>query len=192
MILDHFEGKQLINLKETNNKNELVLNYILERSKKENFLRIYEKYAISYDLKTLSENPLFQGILKMLTVYEKDIFEDLQNNLKEKNYDKFVSILENFKKIELTSLIFYQNISFSKVILILDYFEIFIVNNLDVHLRKFLSLIEERCGENIENLFKDETNILISSIKKSKLSLITLVFDFYLSYKDKICIPQSL
>ena len=86
---------------------------MLERSKKAAFLKIYEKYYDSYDLASLSEYPEFQTIIKMLTVYEKDIFEELQMTIKAKDYDKFFQTLGKFKNIELKTFIFYQNISFS-------------------------------------------------------------------------------
>jgi len=113
MILDHYRDKNVINLKEFNEKNENVLHIILGRCKKETFLRFYNKYSESYDLISLSKTPEFQTIIKMLTDYEKDLFHDLHNTLKDKNYDNFFEILNNFKNAELNSIIFYHNISFS-------------------------------------------------------------------------------
>ncbi len=113
MILDHYRGKNVINLKEFNDKNENVLHIILARYKKETFLRFYNKYSESYDLVSLSKTPEFQTIVKMLTDYEKDLFQDLHNTLKDKNYDKFFEILNNFKNNELNAILFYPSVSFS-------------------------------------------------------------------------------
>ena len=89
-------------------------------------------------------------------------------------------------------MIFYQNISYSKLLVYLDYFSVFIDNNLDQHLEKFLKIIEEKCLGNVENLFREESNILLLSLKKSRKSLIEIVFNFYLTHKDKFDTDNSL
>ena len=112
-ILDHYQGKNIINLKELNDKNENVLHIVLERSKKETFIRFYEKYSISYDLISLSETPEFQILIKMLSHYEKDLVQEMNDSLKNKNYEKFFTTMNSFKTNELKTIIMYPSMSFS-------------------------------------------------------------------------------
>ena len=54
------------------------------------------------------------------------------------------------------------------------------------HLNKFLSMIEEKCGEDIKNLFQDDNNILILALKKSNLPIIEVVLQLYIKNKEKL------
>jgi hypothetical protein len=68
---------------------------------------------------------------------------------------------------------------------------VFIENNLENHLERFLGIIEQKCPENIENLFKGDGNILLVSLKNSRFSLIETIFKLYQKYSEKLNAENS-